>query len=117
LVRQQAIVALAGLVYVSACADAGQLEGNPQIAFQSQRAPTELAACISEGWLNHGYYPANVQPRQDGSYVVILPGVENLVADAVARIAPTGSGSTVAYSERVPSMSPEWFQAEVRNCL
>jgi uncharacterized protein YceK len=99
---------------VSSCATVSGLSNKkPDVVVASARTPHDLAACIASQWGQH-YAGANTNIQQDG-YVVSIPN-QMAGTDAVATITRTESGSRIAYTERMPSLSPTWMKAAVTVC-
>lgn len=108
-----AIVASMALL-VSSCATVSGLSNKtPDLVVESAKAPHDVAACIASKWGQH-HAGANTNLEKNG-YVVSIP---NQVAgtDAVATITQSKSGSSIAYAERIPSLSPSWMRRAITDC-
>lgn len=105
----------AGVIAISqGCATPYALtQKQPQIEYTSPKSPKELASIISLEWSKHTS-SVNTIISGDGYIISILHPYAG--ADATVSILPSGRGSSVRYSERIPSLSPNWMQQAILLC-
>lgn len=99
---------------LSGCATTTELSNKePKLQFSSSKSARDFAACISTKWgEKRSSVVTNLLPN---GYTVSIV-YETVGADAVATIVDSESGSSIKYSERLPSLSPSWMSEYVKSC-
>lgn len=85
----------------------------PKEQFVSNKSARDFAACVSTKWgSKRSSVVTNLLPN--GYTVAIV--YEPVGTDAVATIIESETGSSVKYSERLPSLSPSWMVDYLKSC-
>lgn len=102
------------ILLATSCANTpGKLAAKAQqLEFTSDKAPKEMAACISIRW---GEKSGGVATNfLSNGYTVEIAGFGT--TEALASITEWEQGSYVSYAERLPALSPAWMEQYVLDC-